>query len=388
MPDVIIIGGAATGWATAHYLNQLDPQLSVSVLEKDPTLARSSTMLCESNMRIQFNLDENILMSKFGMEVVDDFGDLLAVGDERPHADRRQLGNLFLVDEAGRAEALSGMENQLRHGGTVEWLDMSEIASRFPTASSDTYVGGTYGPEDGPVDASGVVAGYRWRARSGGVTQTEATVDSLVVNNGRIRGVMADGHFHEADVVIVAAGAWSPGLLGSAGITVPVQPVMRTVYVVEGGFRANGPLPATFLPSGAYIYPEAGPGTLMAWSTDADPVGFDFTPAPRSHFYDVIWPEIASNLPALDNLEVVRSWAGLYAQNTLDANAILGEWPTVEGLFVATGFSGHGYQHCHAMGRHLAELVTGTTPSIDLSRFGADRIIRGEPYAENAGRII
>ncbi|MDH3463053.1 MAG: FAD-binding oxidoreductase, partial [Acidimicrobiia bacterium] len=108
----------------------------------------------------------------------------------------------------------------------------------------------------------------------------------------------------------------------------------------------------------------------------------------RSHFYDVIWPEIASNLPAFDSLEVVRSWAGLYAQNTLDANAILGEWPTVGGLFVATGFSGHGYQHCHAMGRHLAELVTGTTPSIDLSRFGPDRIIRGEPYAENAGRII
>lgn len=388
MADVVIVGGAATGWATAHYLNELDRGLSISVLESDTTLARSSTMLCESNVRIQFNLDENIVMSKFGMDVVADLGRLLEVDGEPAIIDRRRLGNLFLVDEAGRADAISGMENQLRHGGKVEWLDMAQIAARFPAVVSDSYVGGTYGPDDGPVDASGVVAGYRRRARAGGVSQVEATVESLVVNDGRVRGVIANGDLVESDVVIVAAGAWSPALLASAGITIPVRPVMRTVYAVEGGFRDAGPLPAVFLPSGAYIYPETGPAALMAWSTEDDPVGFDFTPAPRSHFYDVIWPEIASNLQAFDNLEVVRSWAGLYAQNTLDANAILGEWPTVQGLFLATGFSGHGYQHCHAMGRHLAELVTGTKPSLDLSRFGPERIIKGEPYAESASRII
>lgn len=388
MPDVLIIGGAATGWATAHHLNRLDPSLSITVVEQDPTLARSSTMLSESNVRIQFNLDENIAMSKYGMECIDNFGELLEVERERPNVDRRRQGNLFLVDETGRDSALAGLENQRRFGGNVEWVEMSEIAGRFPVATSDDFVGATFGPDDGPVDANGVVTGYRRRAVSGGVTLRQGRAHTLVAANDRIEGIDVDGEMLSADIVVVAAGAWSPGLLRTVGVDVPVDPVMRTVFVVEGSFTKYGSFPSIFLPSGAYIFPELGPAVLMAWSTDDDPVGFDFTPAPRSHFYEVIWPEIATHLPAFDSLEVVRSWAGLYAQNRLDANAILGEWPGIEGLYLATGFSGHGYQHCHAMGRHLAELVTGADPSIDLSRFGPERIIRGEAYPENPGRII
>lgn len=388
MTEVLIVGGAATGWATAFHLKRLDSSISVSVLEMDTTLARSSSMLCESNVRIQFNLDENILMSKYGMEVTEELGRMLEVGGERAHIERRQLGNLFLVDVDGRPDALAGMDNQLRHGGNVEWLDMDQIAARFPAAASDNLVGGTFGPDDGPVDASAVVSAYRRRALADGVTLIATRVETLGMEDGRVKGVVAGGRLHEAEVIVLAAGAWTPGLMETVGVSLPVRPVMRTVYVVEGSFSDRGPLPAIFLPSGAYIYPEAGSAALMAWSTADDPIGFDFTPAPRSRFYDVIWPEIASNLPAFDSLEVVRSWAGLYAQNTLDGNAVLGEWPTAKGLYMATGFSGHGYQHCHAMGRHLAELVTGTTPSIDLSRFGPQRVLDGVPYAESAGRII
>ncbi|MGF1618593.1 MAG: FAD-dependent oxidoreductase [Acidimicrobiia bacterium] len=78
-------------------------------------------------------------------------------------------------------------------------------------------------------------------------------------------------------------------------------------------------------------------------------------------------------------LEVVRSWAGLYAQNRLDANAILGEWPGIGGLYQATGFSGHGFQQCHAVGRYLAELICEQTPTLDLSRLGPKRVIAGDP---------
>jgi len=102
----------------------------------------------------------------------------------------------------------------------------------------------------------------------------------------------------------------------------------------------------------------------------------------------VIWPELVENLPAFDRLEVVRSWAGLYAQNTLDANAIVGEWPEMAGLYLAAGFSGHGFQQCHAVGRYLAELITGTEPFMDLSRLGPQRIIDGVALHEHAGRII
>jgi len=72
----------------------------------------------------------------------------------------------------------------------------------------------------------------------------------------------------------------------------------------------------------------------------------------------------------------------------MDGNAILGEWPGMEGLFLANGFSGHGFQQCHAVGRYLAELILGLPPELDLSRLGPQRIIDDTPVFEHAGRII
>lgn len=87
-------------------------------------------------------------------------------------------------------------------------------------------------------------------------------------------------------------------------------------------------------------------------------------------------------MPAWDGLKVVRGWAGLYDVNTLDGNAILGEWPAVRGLYLATGFSGHGLQQGPAVGRSLAERITGAGPSLDLTIFGPERIIANRPLVE------
>jgi glycine/D-amino acid oxidase-like deaminating enzyme len=126
----------------------------------------------------------------------------------------------------------------------------------------------------------------------------------------------------------------------------------------------------------------------MAWSQPDDPVGFDFAPAGRQQFVDRLWPELIAHLPAFDALRVASSWAGLYAVNRLDGNAIIGKWPGKERMVFATGFSGHGFQHFPAMGRYLAELILDTPHVIDLSRLGPQRIIDGAPIHENRGRLV
>ncbi|HEX6219993.1 MAG TPA: FAD-binding oxidoreductase [Acidimicrobiia bacterium] len=389
MTRIVIVGGASMGWATAHHLMRLDPGLDVTVIERDPTLQRSSTMLSDGNVRIQFNLVENIAISQYAMECLETFTDEFAVGEFFPDPQMRKQGNLFLVDESGRDDALAGLATQRGMGCDSMWLDMDEISSKFPALIGDHLVGGTFGPSDGSVDPSAVVEGYRRKAISTGAETKHAEVTSLRASNGHITGISTgSGSVMEAEIVIVCAGAWSTGLLKTVGVEIPVDPVMRTVYVVAGDVEGHESMPSAFLPSGVYVIPEHDGTFLIAWSTDDDPVGFDFTPAPRSRFYDVIWPELASSLPAFDRLRVVGSWAGLYAQNRLDANAIIGEWPGIAGLYQATGFSGHGFQQCHAVGRHLAELVTGQGPSLDLSRLGPKRIITKDPLLEHVGRII
>lgn len=388
VPDVVIIGGAANGWATAYHLLRLDPSLEVTVVERDPTLRHSSTMLSDGNVRIQFNLEENIRISQYAMEVLEEFPETMTVGEFQPDPKLRKQGNLFLVDDDTKQAALAGLANQQRLGCDSVWLDMDEVADRWPALASGTLVGGTFGPSDGSVDPAAVVEGYRRKALEMGAEAVVGEVTALMASGDLITGVrLADGKTLGANNVVVAAGAWTTELLRTVGVEIPVEPVMRTVYVVRADVEGGPSLPSLFLPSGVYAIPEHDT-FFMAWSTDDDPIGFDFTPAPRDRFYEIIWPELVTHLPAFDRLEVVRSWAGLYAQNRLDANAIIGEWPGISGLHLATGFSGHGFQQCHAVGRYLAERITGTDPALDLSRFGPQRIIDGEPYAEHAGRII
>ena len=114
---------------------------------------------------------------------------------------------------------------------------------------------------------------------------------------------------------------------------------------------------------------------------DDDPVGFDFT-WDRKRFEDILWPELAQFIPAFDTLKVVRGWAGLYAVNTMDENAILGEWPELKGMFLANGFSGHGLQQAPAVGRYMSELILGRTPTLDLSIFQPGRILENKPLSE------
>jgi len=162
----------------------------------------------------------------------------------------------------------------------------------------------------------------------------------------------------------------------------PIEPTTRQIFTLDTKVKPEGPLPLTILPSGLYFRTETGDLILLGKSMDDDPVGFDFD-WDRKRFEDILWPELAQFVPAFDTLKVLRGWAGLYAVNTMDENAILGEWPELKGLFLANGFSGHGLQQAPAVGRYLSELILSKTPTLDLSIFNPERILENRPLSED-----
>jgi FAD-dependent oxidoreductase domain-containing protein 1 len=101
-----------------------------------------------------------------------------------------------------------------------------------------------------------------------------------------------------------------------------------------------------------------------------------------------LWPDLVEYVPAFDQLKLVRGWAGLYAVNRFDGNVILGEWPDLRGFLLANGFSGHGFQQCHAVGRHLSELIRGVESSLDLSIFSPARLLENRPVFEGHRKIV
>jgi glycine/D-amino acid oxidase-like deaminating enzyme len=291
-----------------------------------------------------------------------------------------------LVDQASKVAAEEGLDLQRRLGCAVEWLSGAEVAQRFPPYASDQIIGATLGTQDGSVDPNAVVRGYRAKAAANGARYLEAEVGSILATGGQVEGIeLTTGERLQSPVMFNAAGAWGPALLAPLGIELPVTPIMRTSYVIQTEF--GSPLPSAFLPTGVYLISENAGVFNCGWSRPDDPAGFDFSYS-RERFLDVVWPELFEWLPAFERLHLVRAWAGVYDANLLDSNAILGEWPTIRGLYLATGFSGHGFQQCHAVGRYLAELILGLPPTLDLARLGPQRIIDHRPLYEHAGRIL
>lgn len=380
--DVVIIGGGIMGSATAYYLKHADVNLQVAVVEMDPTYSRASTTLSMANARIQFSLKENIRISQFTFDVLTKFEEEMAIDNHGPNISFRREGNLFIVDGEGKSSAEASVSLQKSLGCQVEWWVPEKIKKRYPLYTSDNLVGGTFGPLDGHFDAYAFLMGYKAKARLLGAHYIQNRVTRILTAGAKVTGVrLASGESLSSGYVLNCAGAWAAKIAATANVSLPVAPVKRQVFVLDTAVKPEGPLPLTILPSGLYFRTETGGKILLGKSMPEDPVGFDFSWDDK-RFMEILWPELAEFVPAFDTLKLLRGWAGLYAVNTLDGNAILGEWPELEGFYLANGFSGHGLQQAPAVGRYLSELILNLPLKLDLSRFGAGRILENKPLSE------
>jgi sarcosine oxidase subunit beta len=119
-----------------------------------------------------------------------------------------------------------------------------------------------------------------------------------------------------------------------------------------------------------FYFHREGAGVLFGMGDPAEPPTFDLTV--QWDFLERVTPVAARRLPALADAPIARAWAGLY-EMTPDANPIIGAASGVEGFFLLTGFSGHGFQHSPAAGRILADVIAGRDPEFDLAPFALGR---------------
>jgi glycine/D-amino acid oxidase-like deaminating enzyme len=307
----------------------------------------------------------------------------MAVKGERPKIYYRREGNLFLVTAAGREKAEKALALQLSLGCRVDWWSPEKIRRNYPLYNPEGLAGATFGPDDGHFDAYAMLNAYKTKAKSMGAKYLSLEVEKIHRQHARVTGVgTVSGATLTAGRVINCAGAWAARLAATAGVKLPVVPVKRQVFALDTAVKPQGPLPLTILPSGMYFRSETGGLILLGKSMQEDPIGYDFSWDDR-RFVEILWPELAEFVPAFDRLKLVRGWGGLYAVNSLDGNAILGEWPEIRGLFLANGFSGHGLQQAPAVGRYLAELILKRPFSLDLSIFSPTRILENKPLGES-----
>lgn len=392
--DVVIVGGAVIGSSVACYLSGAEGfDGRVLVVERDPSYAQASTALSAASIRTQFSNAINVAISQYGAEVIRDFATRMACGDDRPDLNFHEGGYLYLAATPEQERTLR--ENhavQRACGADVVLWSPEELARAFPHLNTGDIRLGSYGQSgEGWFDNTGLMNGFRNRARAQGVDYIRDEVTGLARAGNRITHVtLASGRRVSCGTLVNAAGPRAAQVARMAGLHIPVEPRKRTVFLYdcarspEGSARVNhGRLPLMIDPSGVYCRPEGRYFMTQCPPEDdrAVDVG-DFDPN-HTEFEERIWPVLAARSEAFEAIKVIRSWAGHYAWNRLDQNMIVGPHPEVPNMLFANGFSGHGLQQAPATGRAIAELIVhGTYRTLDLSPLGVDRILTGTPFLE------
>jgi glycine/D-amino acid oxidase-like deaminating enzyme len=344
-----VIGGGALGAAAAFHLRRLGVS-DVVLIERD-VLAAGSTSKSAGGIRAQFADELNIRIALRSL------AEFEAMGDEISF---RQHGYLFLLTRAADVAVFrEALALQASLGVPSRELTTVEARELVPQLSVDDVLAATYCPRDGYATPEAVV---QWYARGLDVRQGCAA-SSVVVRDGRVVGVETTAGLISTEVVVCCAGVWSREVAATCGVSLPVSGEARTMWFTpeDGGLPERVPLTIDFA-SGFYFHRE-GPGLAFGGRDEG------------------VFEAAARRLPVLADLPVQTSWWGYYDVSP-DWNALVGESPEVSRFLYATGFSGHGFQQAPAVGEHLAELVVGREPTLDLSAFSADRFAAGAERPE------
>lgn len=381
--DVVIVGGGIVGFATALQLRLARPGAEVIVVEKDPTYERAATGKGTGGIRQLFTRPENIALSQYTLDVVDNWAEWAKVPEKAtPELEWQANGYLFIAGEKDSHQLRANYETQMACGVKAEWLEPADLAQRYPEIRTSDLRGAVLSPRDGWLNPKAFFQGIRNRALNEGVTVIHDEVDQVTADGNKVTGVtLRSGGRIDADFVVNCAGTWAPALAAQLGMEIPVEPMRRHEhYVVASKPLDNLP----FIKDVAGLAIHAHEGGLSVGLVDFDhPGGEDFTIDP-DYYTRVVEPALAHRLQGASNFEEKRTWTGLYDQNRFDGNAVVGNWAgRYENLYVAVGFSGHGFMHALGVGRALAEhITTGSYQTIDLTPFGYQRIAQGRPYAE------
>jgi len=167
------------------------------------------------------------------------------------------------------------------------------------------------------------------------------------------------------------------------GLDLPVDPRRRHIFVTDSFSEIRHPIPlVTDMASGFYCRSEQGailmsPGDIGAQT--------EYTASVDWSVLEQTVEKAVRRMPALERAQIRHAWAGLRPL-TPDGRGILDWAPGIDGLYLAIGFCGHGFQHSPAAGRILADVITGRDPQFDLTPFAAERFasppatVSGERY--------
>jgi glycine oxidase len=367
-PNVAVIGAGVIGLGIAWRLAQRGAR--VAVFDKSAAgsgATHAAAGMLAAHLEAEPREENLVALNRASQQLWPAFAaDLEAASDMA--VDLRTEGTLLLAltgDDQSRLKHVLAFQKSL--GLPLEWLSTAEVRRREPHLTP-TISGAIFSPQDHQVDNRAVAAALRVAALKAGVTLHENTeVERVVISDNRVTGIGSAGEIFPADIVVLAAGAWSRGIAGLPSAALPpVRPVKGQMLALRMDPQAPLLSHVVWAP-GAYLVPRKD-GRLLIGAT-VEEKGFDpnLTAGGQLALLEATWRA----LPAIEELPIHEMWVG-FRPGSRDDAPIIGESP-VPGLIYATGHYRNGILLTPITAEAIAALVMDGRADPRVANFGFGR---------------
>ena len=365
--EIVIVGGGIIGCATAYYLAKKG--CSVIVLEGSDYIGNGGSSRNGGGVRQSGRDPRELPMVMWGIQNLwPTLSEELGVDVEYT-----QKGNLRLGKTEAHLKILQGLTDRAKACGLdVCMIDGDEVRQINPYLS-DEVIGASWCPTDGHANPLTATLGYYKKARELGVRFiTGEPVEKIVKIKGKVRKVVTPNNVYEGEKILVAAGYESRKITASVGIDVPMTAIKMECLVTEAQpymfEQMLGTAEADFYghqsKHGSFVF--GGSTGLESYNEDNGKL------ISTSLAASCTCRGIMKYFPALSDAKIVRAWTG-YIDECADKIPVISPVEEVPGLYLACGFTGHGFGIAPGAAYNIAEMMTEGTPTVDMKEFRYDR---------------
>jgi glycine/D-amino acid oxidase-like deaminating enzyme len=373
--QVTVVGGGIAGASIAYHLSALGCR-DVAILEQGEPVSGTTShapglvgQLRSSGSLMRMLQNSVALYRTLSMDGIPGY-----IGE----------GSLRLASSPPRWKQICEQARQAQAAGLdVQLVNRNEIERMAPIVDLTGVEGALYVPSDGSANAPILAqAMLRQAVERGVAVHAHCRVNSIELANGRVRSVMTNQGRIETETLVVAAGIWSPRIAASAGVQLPLTPMMHQYAASADLSQVTGRTIPNVRDPDHLIYFRQRDGHLLFGGYERNPVIFDAdaipdsnNPTVREFDADRFKPLLRAAeklIPDLADRPLARTVNGLESF-TIDGRFLLGPAPSVSNLWIACGFCAHGVSSAGGVGQALAEWIVHGDPGVDLSEMSLSR---------------
>lgn len=364
--DVIVIGSGCIGNSTAFYL--ANEGLKVIVLEKGQLSDFASVRNGAMNKLTRRGIGELPLGVYGAYEVWPKVAEVTGIDMEY----KQTGGYRIIMDEGELNNTIKFEEHGKKAGLHFENMTGAELRKRVPQFSDKIYAAVRCEEESHANPLRVTLGFYSAALKLGAKFYPGQEVVRLEMKQGKINAAITkDGNCYEAPKILVAANYGSRAILNTVGIDVPMHSFYEEIFVTE---KLPHILDEIFV--GSYYGQQTQCGTFVFGSSDGYCAYPDRVRYPQN--YQTV-SRIASNarglmklFPCLAKAKIVRAWGGWMAISP-DDSMMIGKVDPIPGLYLACGFSGHGFGLSAPVGKVMSEVIAEKKVGCDISHLKYNR---------------